>query len=345
MSWWKESKTKKMFFLICLALGMGYFFFLIRGMIFSLVLAVLLAYLINPLVCAIEARGTPRSGAILLVYLAMFFFLSGIILYGVPRVIEQLNSLAETIPQYSLQVQEFSQSIQLRYVDLGIPEAMRQVIDERIRWMEDIVLQQVRKTLAALIGAASCIFKIILAPVLAFYLLKDLQLIKKKSISVLPEQWRDDISELLHEIDRVLGSFIRGYFLVAAIVGALTAVCMALLGMEFALMLGLIAGITEIIPYFGPAIGAVPAIILAFMHSQWLALKVALIFVVIHQLEGNIISPKILGDKVGLHPLMVIFSLFAGGELYGLTGMLLGVPVAAVIGVVLKYVYKRVIIA
>ncbi|MDD4168647.1 MAG: AI-2E family transporter, partial [Desulfotomaculaceae bacterium] len=315
------------------------------SLVFSLVLAVLLAYLINPLVSAIEARGTPRYGAILLVYLALFFFFAGIFLYGVPRIIGQLNSLAETIPRYSLQAQEIAQSIQTHYIDLGIPDGMRQVIDERIYWMEEIVLQQLNKTIAALIGAAGSILKILLAPVLAFYFLKDIHLIKKKSISVLPQEWREDISNLLHEIDKVLGSFIRGYFLVAAIVGALTAVSMALLGMEFALMLGLIAGITEIIPYFGPVIGAVPAIILAFLHSEWLALKVALTFLIIHQLEGNVISPKILGDKVGLHPLLVIFSLFAGGELYGLTGMLLSVPVAAVIGVILIYVYNRVMIS
>jgi predicted PurR-regulated permease PerM len=139
-----------------------------------------------------------------------------------------------------------------------------------------------------------------------------------------------------------LGSFIRGYFLVAAIVGGLTAIAMALLGLEFALMLGIFAGLAELIPYFGPVIGAVPAIGLAVLQSKWLAAKVALAFFVIHQLEGNIISPKILGDKVGLHPLMVIFSLMAGGELYGLAGMLLAVPVAAVLRVVVVFVYIKI---
>ncbi|MDD3653527.1 MAG: AI-2E family transporter [Desulfotomaculaceae bacterium] len=345
LSWWQEHKKRKLFFLICFVLGLVYFLYLLHGLVFSFILAVLLAYLINPLVSAIEARGTPRCGAILLVYLALFFFFAGIFLYGVPRFIEQLHKLADTIPQYSLQAQEVTQSIQTRYIDLGIPEGMRHVIDERILWMEELVLQQVNKTIAVVIDAAGSVFKILLAPVLAFYFLKDIHLIKNKSISVLPQEWRKDISNLLHEIDQVLGSFIRGYFIVAAIVGAMAALSMALLGMEFALMLGLIAGTTEIIPYFGPVIGAVPAVILAFLHSEWLAIKVALAFLIIHQLEGNIISPKILGDKVGLHPLLIIFSLFAGGELYGLTGMLLSVPVAAVLRVVLIFVYKKVMIA
>jgi len=344
LPWWKENNSKKLFFLIFVILVCIYFFYLIRGVIFSLGLAVLLAYLLNPLVSVIEKRGTPRTWAILLVYLALFFFTAGVFLYGVPRIIEQLDRLAETIPQYTRQVQEIVESVQSRYISLGIPDGMRQIIDERIRWVEDIILQQVKLTIASLIGVAGYIFKMLLAPVLAFYFLKDLQLIKNKSISALPEEWRKDVTGLLHEIDQVLGSFIRGYLFVAAIVGGLTTVSMALLGVEFALMLGLVAGITELIPYFGPVIGAVPAVGLAILHSKWLAVKVAFAFLIIHQLEGNIISPKILGDKVGLHPLVVIFSLFTGGELYGLTGMLLAVPVTAVLRVILNFLYCKVFV-
>lgn len=344
MPWWKEDNAKKLLFLFSVGFLVIYFFHLIKGLIFSLGLAVLLVYLLNPLVSILERRGTPRTGAILLVYLAFFFFAAGIFLYGVPRIIEQLNSLAETIPLYTEQVQDIVRSIHSHYINLSIPDGMRQVIDERIHWLEDIILQQVKLTVASLIGAVGYVFKILLAPVLAFYFLKDLQLIKMKTILTLPEEWREDVAGILHDIDQVLGSFVRGYFSVAAIVGGLTAASMAFLGMEFAMMLGLIAGITELIPYFGPVIGAVPAVGLAVLHSKWLAVKVALVFMIIHQLEGNIISPKILGDKVGLHPLVVIFSLFAGGELYGLTGMLLAVPVAAVLRVILNFVYGKVFV-
>lgn len=344
MPWWKDYPANKVLFLVCAAFLFICFFYLIKGIFFSLGLAILLTYMLNPLVNVIEKRGTPRAGAILLVYLALFFFAAAIFLYGVPRVIEQLYRLTETIPLYTAQVQEIFVSVQSRYSNLSIPEGMRQVIDERIRWVEDIILQQVKSVIAAIIGAAGYIFRIILAPVLAFYFLKDWPLIKQKSIAILPEEWRQEVTGLLHDMDQVLASFIRGYLFVAAIVGALTAASMALLGLEFAMMLGLVAGITELIPYFGPVIGAVPAIGLAMLHSKWLAVKVALIFLIIHQLEGNIISPKILGDKVGLHPLVVIFSLFAGAELYGLAGMLLAVPVTGVLRVLLNFIYSKVFI-
>lgn len=342
MTWWKERKTRRLLFFIILAFAFIYFFYLVRGLLFSFALAAFITYLLNPLVNAIERKGTPRVWAILLAYLALFFVMAGIALYGVPRLVEQLNGLLETIPLYTQQAREFIQSIQTRYIDLDIPEGMRQVVDERIHWLEENTLQLVRKAAAALIGTVGYVFKILLAPVLSFYFLKDLDLIKRKAILAVPEEWREEVVELFKEINQVLGSFIRGYFWVAAVVGGLTAIAMAMLGLEFALMLGLFAGLTELIPYFGPAIGAIPAVGLALLKSKWLGVQVALVFFIIHQLEGNIISPKILGDKVGLHPLAVIFSLLAGGELYGLVGMLLAVPTAAVFRVILKFIYLKV---
>ena len=341
LAWWKERKILRFFILSALAAAVAYFLYLLRGLFFSFVLAVLLSYLINPLVGAISKRGAPRVAAILWAYLALFLVMAGFLMYGFPLIIDQLNMLVEEIPQYTIQAQEITQSIQDRYSHIGMPDGMKQVFDERIRWLEETMLERVGNILASIVGLVGCIFKIILAPVLSFYILKDLELIKIKALSILPADWRDEALDLFKQIDRVLGSFIQGYLLVAAIVGGMTAVVMALLGVDFALMLGMFAGLTELIPYFGPIIGAVPAVCLALLESKWLAVKVVAAFFIIHQLEGNIISPKILGDKVGLHPLVVIFSLLAGGELYGLTGMLLAVPAAAVLRVIINFIFQK----
>ena len=342
MNYRTEKGMARLIFFIFTAVLAVYVFYLLRGLMVSFILAILLTYLLNPLVNAIERRGTPRSYAILLAYLALSFLVAGIFLYIVPRVIKQLYSLEETIPLYIAQTQQVIQSVQNRYSGLNIPDGVRQVIDQRVVMLEEYVLQWVRNAVTVLIGLVGYVFKLLLAPVLAFYLLKDLNLITKKALDWLPINLRCEINELFKQINQVLASFIRGYFLVAAIVSALTAISMALLGVDFALMLGLIAGVTELIPYFGPAIGAVPAIGVALLESKWLALKVAVAFFIIHQLEGNIISPKIMGDKVGLHPLLVIFSLLAGGELYGLLGMLLAIPCAAVLRVLLLFAYTKI---
>lgn len=341
LAWWKEKKLLRLLIMSALAVAFVYFLYLLRGLFFSFVLAVLLSYIISPLVSAISKRGAPRVAAILWSYLALFLVMAGFLMYGFPLIIHQLNSLAETIPQYTLQAQEITQSIQDRYSDLGMPDGMKQLFDERLHWLEDILLQQVSNILGSVVGMVGSILKILLAPVLSFYILKDLEIIKSKALSVLPPGWRDEALDLFQQVDRVLGSFIKGYLLVAAIVGGMTAVVMALMGIDFALMLGIFAGLTELIPYFGPIIGAVPAVCLALLVSKWLAVKVAAAFFIIHQLEGNFISPKILGDKVGLHPLVVIFSLLAGGELYGLTGMLLAVPSAAVLRVIINFILRK----
>ncbi|MDD4334787.1 MAG: AI-2E family transporter [Desulfotomaculaceae bacterium] len=326
-----------------LVVAVVYLLYLLRGLFFSFALAVLLSYMINPLVGAISKRCALRAAAILWAYLALFLVMAGFVMYGFPLIITQLNSLVDAIPQYTLQAKELTLSIQERYSDMGMSDGLKEVFDERLHWLEDILLEQVRNILASIVGMVGSVFKILLAPVLSFYILRDLELIRVKSLSLLPAGWRDEAVDLFREIDRVLGSFIKGYLLVAAIVGGMTAVVMALLGVDFALMLGLFAGLTELIPYFGPIIGAVPAVCLALLKSKWLALKVAAAFLIIHQLESSIISPKILGDKVGLHPLAVIFSLLAGGELYGLAGMLLAVPVAAVLRVIVNFIFQKTI--
>ena len=341
LSWWKNKRLLRLLLLSVLAVAFVYFLYLMRGLFFSFALAILLSYIINPLVNAICQRGAPRVTAILWAYLALLLVLAGFLMYGFPLIIHQLNSLAETIPQYTEQAKEITQSIQDRYSDLGMPDGMKQVFDDRIHWLEDLILGQVSNILASVVGMVGSVLKIILAPVLSFYILKDLELIKSKALSVLPAEWRDEAMDLCRQVDRVLGSFIKGYLLVAAIVGGMTAVVMALLGVDFALMLGIFAGLTELIPYFGPIIGAVPAVCLALLKSKWLAVKVVAAFFIIHQLEGNFISPKILGDKVGLHPLAVILSLLAGGELYGLTGMLLAVPAVAVLRVIVNFIFRK----
>lgn len=341
MAWWREKKYYRLALLILL-LAMGiYFLYLVRGIFFSFILAVTLTYLLNPVVSALEEKGVPRVLAIMVAYAALVIIAGSLILYGMPHVIRQLNQMVDVVPEYTEQVKEFSQSIQKQYARAGIPEAIRNVIEERISWIEQSLLELARRTAEGLTGIAGYIFNIVLAPILAFYLLKDVELFKEKAVRAIPSRWRDDMLTLGSEVHRVLNRFIRGYMTVSLIVGGLTWLAMSILGVEFPIMLGLFAGLTQIIPYFGPVIGALPAIALGLLTSRWLALKVIIAFFIIQQLEGSVISPKILGDQVGLHPLFVILVLLAGGQLFGLMGMILAVPVAAVLKVIVAFALEK----
>ncbi len=341
MAWWREKKYYRMSFLILL-LAMGiYFLYLVRGIFLSFLLAVTLAYLLNPAVAALEQKGIPRVVSILVSYAVLILIVGGLILYGMPHIIKQMNKMVEVVPEYTAQVNEVVKSIQKQYARAGIPDAVRNVIEERLLWVENYLLQLVERTSQSLVNLAGYIFNIVLAPILAFYLLKDVELFKEKVINFIPFRWREDVLNLGRDVHSVLNSFIRGYMTVSLIVGFLTWLAMKILGVEFPIMLGFFAGLTQIIPYFGPLIGALPAIALALLTSKWLALKVIIAFIVIQQLEGTVISPKILGDQVGLHPLFVILVLLAGGQLFGLMGMILAVPVSAVLKVIINFSLKK----
>jgi predicted PurR-regulated permease PerM len=179
-----------------------------------------------------------------------------------------------------------------------------------------------------------------ISPILAFYLLHDWYKIKSEILALLPSGWRAELILFFRDVDKVLGGIIRGQLLVASIIGVFVTIGLYLLQVKFALIIGILAALFDIIPYFGPIIGASPAVMLAILESPWLTIKVILLFFIIQQIEGNIIHPKIIGENIGLHPLSVIFVVFVGGEVAGIIGMLLGVPVAAIGKVLVRHIVK-----
>lgn len=343
MPWWKNGNVyRKLLIAFMVALAL-YGIFLVREILVAFILAGVLVYLFNPLVDRLESRGAGRTAAILLVYTATAIIVVSTALYGVPRMVGQLNSLVVAIPAYTIQVQQISRDIGSRYDRAGLPEEMRNIIDERISWFEERTLALVNRAISGIVGMLGHLFNILLAPVLAFYLLRDFSRFKEDFFSVVPRRWQNQVVILAGEINRVLDSYIRGYLLICTIVGGLTGAAMYLLGVEFALILGLFAGLTELIPYFGPFIGALPAVALALLKSKMLAMKVVLAFIIIQQLEGNVITPKIMGGRVGLHPLAVILALLVAGELFGLPGMLLAVPAAAILRILVGFAWRQLI--
>ncbi|MFZ5595524.1 MAG: AI-2E family transporter [Bacillota bacterium] len=329
-------------FIVFLTLPALYALYLIRGIIVSFLLAVVLVYLFNPVVDRLESRGTGRTWAILLVYAATAIIVVSTALYGIPRMVDQLSRLVVAIPSYAGQVQEISRDIEIKYAAAGLPDEIKRIVDERTAWFEKSALSLVNSVISGIIALFGHLFSILLAPVLAFYLLRDFSSFKEDFFSLIPRHRQNDVVILAGEINSVLANYIRGYLLICLIVGLLTGLSMFLLGLDFPIVLGLFAGLTELIPYFGPFIGALPAIALALLESKWLAAKVVLAFLVIQQLEGAVISPKILGDRVGLHPLAVILALVVAGELFGLPGMLLAVPAAAIARILLVFAYRRI---
>jgi len=314
----------------------------LRAALIPFILALFLTYLLSPPVDYLTRRGLRRVYAIIVVYLLVTGLVVGLGASLIPQLLAELDRLVTTIPGVLRQVQDIVQQVQADYTRVPLPESVRRVLDDTIAGLQESLLTFLGGIVQGVIDFFPGVLSLVLAPVLAFYLLKDLSLLKRRALELVPARHRREVVRFAGEVDEVLAGFVRGQLTVALLVAVLVSTGLSLVGLRFALAFGLFAGLTEIIPYFGPVIGAVPPVLLALVRSPWLALRVVIVFIVVQQLESAIVSPRIVGKNVGLHPLFVIFALLVGGQLGGFWGLILAVPVAAVVRVVLLYLYRRV---
>ncbi|MHB1125435.1 MAG: AI-2E family transporter [Bacillota bacterium] len=318
-----------------------YFLLRVRAILAPFIIAVVLAYLLDPFVCFLEKRGFTRSWSIIIIYLTLGLLLFLMVFFGLPAIIKELYALGDIIPRQIMQMQHWVQDFNRDYQETAIPFGLRQLINETLGKVENGLMHIARQLASGLVGLMGHIFSLIIAPIFTFYLLKDQENICRRLVAVMPITWRSEILALWEQIDIVLIRFIQGNLLVAFLVGMMTFLGLSFLGMDFALVLGLVAGLAELIPYFGAIIGAIPILALALLKSKMMLLYVALVMLVIEQIESNILTPKILGESVGLHPLVVIFSIMAGGYLFGVVGVLAAVPVTAVLRILINYLFLK----
>lgn len=301
-------------------------------------LAAVLAYFLNPIVEYFQQKGFSRTGGIILTYFffVVFTLMSGGYLF--PILWRQLQVLMISIPSYMNQVQELLQGFYNNYQRIDIPFTVRQEIDHALIQAETVLTHAVGQMIDGILGVFSHLFNILIAPVLAFFMLNDEGRTVTKLLNFLPEHWRLKILSLWDELDQQLIRYIKGHLLVALTVGILTSIGFFLIGLEFPFLLGIIVGVADVIPYFGPIIGAIPAFAVGILESKSQALSALLVIFIIQQLESNVLSPKIISSSVGLHPLLVIFVLLLGNKIYGVIGMLLAVPITVTLRVLWKHI-------
>ena len=326
----------------CLLLAM-LLLFKVRTILGPFFLAFILAYLLNPLVVALERHQINRKRSILIVFSLIIAVVITIIFLILPTLYNELSKLAVILPNAIQLFTERVDGLREQFKATGLPSRVALVLDQHLGQGEVIIANRLNLFLANLPKALSTVTLYILSPVIAIYFLADWNSLGVRFNRIIPQRWRMEWRRLWQDINHVIRQFVRGDLVVAVIVGILIGIGVKLVGMEYALLIGLICGIFDLIPYFGPVIGAVPAVLLALTKSPAMAFKVALIILIVQQLEGNVITPKLMGDSVGLHPLWVVFALLAGGELAGIWGMLFAVPVAAVIRVVFNHIYFRLV--
>jgi predicted PurR-regulated permease PerM len=310
---------------------------LVRAVLGPFVLAGVLSYLLNPLVGTLARRGFSRLAALTFVYVVVILAVVVVVGLVVPTVVFELGRLADFLPGFFANLQKMAFDFQSRYSQAQLPQPVRQAVDDAIFTVQTRLLRLVSAAAQGVLAIFPALFSILLAPILSFYFLKDLEYFRRRVRALIPRPERQEAWDILSEVDQVVSGFIRGQLIVASLVGLLVVVGLTALGIRFAVILGIFAGMAEVIPYFGPLIGALPALAVAGTVSALDALKVAAMMGGIQWLESNMLSPRVLGSRVGLHPVAVIFALLVGFELFGILGMVAAVPVAGVVRVLLDH--------
>ena len=334
--------------------------FKIRVIFPPLVLALLIIYLLNPLVSRLEQRRVPRTLGTFLSYVFVLGGVTLIIIIATPFIAGQAEQFSEDWPTFKLKIVEFTEDVATGIEDrfgtnidvsevsclmgvdetttVGAPtEARCDEVTEQVR--EQIVDQADRITEIGF-GLLEGALIFILAPLLALYLLIDLPQLQRNMLNIVPPSHREEVADLSSRVGQTVGGFFRGQLFVAFIVGVLSAVGFRIVGLPFWLVIGALAGFTNLIPLVGPFIGGGLGFLVGTVSSGiGLGLRAALVALIVQQVDNHIISPNVMKRTVQIHPVTVMLSLLAGGTIAGFWGVLLGVPAVAVVKVVASHVW------
>jgi predicted PurR-regulated permease PerM len=297
-----------------------------------------LAYFLDPIADRLERLGLSRVAATAVIMLVALLLVILLVLSIIPSLISQLSALVNAAPEIADRLQTFLLD---RFPELSDrTSTARQTLSQIGAGIQARGAELANGVISSALSILGAIIFIVVVPVVTFYLLLDWDRIVARIDSMLPRDHAPVIRNLAHEVDLVMAAFVRGQISVCVILGTFYSIALMFAGLQFGMVVGAIAGAITFIPYIGSLIGGALAIGLALFQfwGDWVSIGVvAGIFAVGQFVEGNILTPKLVGESVGLHPVWLLFALSAFGTLFGFAGMLVAVPVAAAIGVVTKF--------
>jgi predicted PurR-regulated permease PerM len=323
------------------------------------VLALVLAYIQHPLIARMEKRGISRLAATLILALPAIGVICLVLFVGIPALSAQIADFIRGTPQFlqtaTTRLEQWQAQLQSRDLpwldEQALVDRLRSVQPEAVMaWMQQRQaaiaqgvwsgLLGVGKGLGAVLSLLSYVF---LTPIITFYLLRDWRAILARFRELVPGPYRDRVVGFASEYDRLLARYLRGQVLAAAIVGVLTWIGFWIAGFPYALLLGAIAGVFNIIPYMGLVASLIPALVIALFSADPLValLKIAVVFAVVQVLDSSVIGPRVVGEAVGLHPVWVLLALAVSGYFFGFVGLLIAVPLAVLVKLLLGYALTR----
>lgn len=318
----------------------------ISDIIATIIGSIIIAYALNPIINSFERRNIKRFYGVIIVYLsivAMFFILSVLV---IPSSGKEIRRFVSNLPIYFEQISDIMDGFYTKYYSTlgGLPpmfQGIENIVMENLVKLEGIISDSMTKFVGGVLSMASKLVNIVLTPILVLYFLVDKAYFKELLIKLIPNKYREDTLQLASIIDTSLKQFIKGRLIMSLYAGVMTTILLLVLGIEFPFVIGFITGVADIVPYIGPFLGYVPAVFFASFSGIMKVIWVSIFWVLIQWTENNIVAPKIIGENMGMHPMVILLSIIIGGGVFGVFGMILSVPIVAITKITTQYILDK----
>ncbi len=314
-----------------------WFLYLVRDVVLILLVAIILASAFNPWVNWLQARKIPRVLGVFIIYLAVFGVISLSIGLLIPPLAEQIQQISHNFPQYYQRITTDFQN----FKDFSISGGLLGNINKTLESFQVNIANTTSGFFSSVISVFGGFFAFIGVVVITFYMLVEENAIKRFVRAIAPENYQPYLILLSNKIQDKISEWLKGQLILLLIIGAMSYVGLLILGVDYALVLALWAGLTEFIPFLGPFLGAIPAVFIAFTISPLKALLVIGLYILIQQLENHFIVPRVMSKAVGLNPLIIIIIMLVGAKLAGIIGIILAVPVALMVEVFVRDFFQK----
>jgi len=308
------------------------FAYLIRDIIITIFVALIFATLIEPTINKLEAKKIPRGVGVIIIYIALILLLVFVVRMLIPPIVEQVGLLATNFPDFWNKTMENFESVKQYSEEQGLLDNIKKGLDG----LQSSLSKAATGAYGFIVSIFRNIVNFLVILVVTFYLVVQKGALSKTLKALAPNKYHFYLENLSSRIQQKIGGWARGQLLLGLIIGIFSFVGLIFILPRYALVLAIVAGITELIPYLGPVIGAIPAVFLGFTVSFGHGLAVLILYIVIQQVENNIIVPQVMKKQVGLNPVVIIISMLIGARLTGVVGIILAVPVVSAISLIVK---------
>lgn len=304
----------------------------------------LLYYLMNPIVDVLEKYKVPRTVAISFLFVLIAFLIVWGLAVAIPNIQRQVVSLARNLPTYiqqtELQVTAILQDKRFEQLRPTVLEMLDSVNSQIISVAQKISSSAVDWAKELISATSHVVMAVLIMPFILFYLLRDGHHLKGHITKYLPINWRSSIGDVLTDVNNQLSNYVRGQVTVAIIVALMFSVMFSIIGLSYPIALGIMAGFLNLIPFLGSFLAMIPALILGMIAGPFMLLKVVIVFAVEQTIEGRFVTPLIIGSSLNIHPITILFVLLTAGQMFGVIGVLIGIPIYASIKVVLRAIFE-----